>query len=238
MADPEHMFADTPEGLLKILGKGKRSHHVTPENSAHTQPAKKAKLSSTTSSLAASYIRTDSTAIPNPPHPLASSYDITSMSINSSTKMGKKVTQVLQILSDYPAIPPRKPKVVQLHSKASAASKMITIAEIAKREIVTGGGKWFQYNTVEEVMVEQKETQKKGQDKDKRRNTQKKVVDEEDEDANEDERVGDVSEEDAFETMKTPFERSIEGKPKVRGIPVMTLYLSRIKIDSLRKEYG
>jgi hypothetical protein len=38
--------------------------------------------------------------------------------------------------------------------------------------------------------------------------------------------------------MKTPFERAIEGRPKIRSVPVMTLYLSSVRVDSLRKLHG
>jgi hypothetical protein len=42
----------------------------------------------------------------------------------------------------------------------------------------------------------------------------------------------------AFETMKTPFERANEEKAKVRAVPNMSLYLARVRIDSLRKAYA
>ncbi|TVY33503.1 hypothetical protein LOCC1_G006649, partial [Lachnellula occidentalis] len=45
-------------------------------------------------------------------------------------------------------------------------------------------------------------------------------------------------EEESFETMKTPFERAIEGKSKVRAVPGMTTYLSRVRIERLGKKYG
>lgn len=54
-----------------------------------------------------------------------------------------------------------------------------------------------------------------------------------------DEEEGQDGEEgDRFEVMKTPFERSIEGKVKIREAPVMTLYISRVRVDSLRRAYG
>lgn len=152
---------------------------------------------------------------------LNTTHDVTSINIISSTHIQKKVTQTLALLSEYPPI--AKPKVVLLHAKAPIASKLITIAEIAKREIAKSGGKWFQYNKVEEVMVERKETLKKGGEK---LEEEKAPESEEDDETT------------TFETMKTPFERVIEGKPKVRGLPVMTLYLSRVRIASLRKAYG
>jgi len=96
----------------------------------------------------------------------------------------------------------------------------VTVVEIVKREIRATGGKWFQYNVVGALREERTRT---GDD-------EKKGVKDEDE--------AEDGAEEAFETMKTPFERSIEGTPKIRAIPTLTIYLSRIRIDTLRREYG
>lgn len=50
----------------------------------------------------------------------------------------------------------------------------------------------------------------------------------------------DGEEEEGFEVMKTPFERVLEeeDRPKVRCMPTLTLYLSRVRIESLKKLYG
>ncbi|KAE9377987.1 hypothetical protein N431DRAFT_329171 [Stipitochalara longipes BDJ] len=160
---------------------------------------------------------------------LEDTHDVASMSIISSSKVEQKVTRALQILSEYPAVPPAKPKVVMLHSKAAVASKMITIAEITKREIVNNGGKWYQYNKLGQVIGERKDKEL-GARKEKSAGEDVSMV------KNGDEEAENASEEE-FETMRTPFERAIEGKPKVRAIPVMTLYLSRVRIDSLRKDH-
>ncbi|EHL00054.1 hypothetical protein M7I_4136 [Glarea lozoyensis 74030] len=52
------------------------------------------------------------------------------------------------------------------------------------------------------------------------------------------EKSEDGEEEDSFEVMKTPFERAVEGTLKIRAMPVMATYLSRVRIESLRKKYG
>lgn len=93
------------------------------------------------------------------------------------------------------------------------ASKLITVVEIAKREIAGGGGKWYQYNVVERSL-EERERESGG------------------------EAVEEDGEEESFETMKTPFERAIEGTKVVRAVPGMTTYLARVRIEGLRKEYG
>ncbi|PMD27446.1 hypothetical protein NA56DRAFT_590873 [Hyaloscypha hepaticicola] len=160
---------------------------------------------------------------------LENTHNITTMSIISSSHIQQKVTRALDILSEYPAVPPAKPKVVMLYSKAAVASKMITIAEIVKREIAKAGGKWYQYNKLNKVVEEKVE--KAGSAK-KEKSTSGNVPMAE----NGDDGSGKESEEE-FETMKTPFERAIEGKPKIRAIPVMTIYLSRVRIDSLRRDH-
>jgi len=151
------------------------------------------------------------------------------MSIISSSKIEQKVTRALQILSEYRAIPPAKPKVVMFQSKAAVASKLISIAEITKREIVKNGGKWYQYNKLGQVIDERKDNEGAAR-KEKSAGEDVSMADNGDNDA------GNASEEE-FETMKTPFERAIEGKPKVKAIPLMMLYISRVRVDTLRKDH-
>ncbi len=159
---------------------------------------------------------------------LENTHGVTTMSIISSSHIQQKVTRVLDILSEYPAVPPAKPQVVMLYSKAAVASKMITIAEIVKREIEKAGGKWYQYNKLNKVVEEK--VQRAGSAKKEKSTTGDVSMAE-----NGDDGAGKESEEE-FETMKTPFERAIEGKPKVRAIPIMTVYLSRVRIGRLRKD--
>ena len=176
---------------------------------------------------------TDSTGAHSVPNELESEYEFTTINVISSSHVQQKVTQALGILSVYPVIPPAKPAVVMLYSKAPVAAKLITIAEITKREIGQNGGKWFQYNKLDSV-VEEKEVNSKGEKGEKVNAESPKdpsVMEADEEEEPE-------SEGEAFETMKTPFERAIEGRPKIRSVPVMTLYLSRVRVDSLRKLYG
>lgn len=146
----------------------------------------------------------------------------------------------------YPApeVMREKPPVVVLSSKAKVAAKMISVVEIVKREIAKeeGGGKWWAYCAVREEVVEvvREKERKDGKGKGKgigiegegvggREDGDEDVPDTED---------GDDNIEEAFEVMKTPFERSLEGKPKVRAMPVMVIYLARVKIEELSRIYG
>ena len=178
----------------------------------------------------ATQLNTTTTSEPlNPPslHHLESTHDITSMHIISSSHIQQKVTRALEVLSVWPTPQNEKPKVVKLHAKAGVASKLVSIAEISKREVGKEGGKWFQYNKVEPVMVGQKQKVGKGKE-------------EKGDGVGEKDDIGEESGEEstAFETMKTPWERANEGKPKMRAVPVITVFLSRVRIDGLRKAFG
>jgi hypothetical protein len=165
---------------------------------------------------------------------LTNTHDVTTINIISSTHIQQKVMRTLETLSVYPPPPDKKPRAVMLHAKAHYASKMITIAEIVKRETAKDGGKWFQYNKVDGVMMDYKESVKKRRGKEK----EDKNKDEQDAEGGEGGEAESEEETTAFETMKKPFERANEGNPKMRAVPFMTIYLSRIRIDGLKKAYG
>jgi hypothetical protein len=95
------------------------------------------------------------------------------------------------------------------------------------------GEKWYQYNKVEQVLVERKE-----EGKDLRENNEKGKEEEGGTVGLDNKEEEDEEEEEAFETMKTPFERANEGTAKVRAVPVMTIYLTHARIDELKKAYG
>jgi len=156
---------------------------------------------------------------------LETTHTITSMNIISSSHIQQKVTRILEILATFSFVPGSKPNIILLTSKASVASKMISIAEIAKRELAQKGNKWFQYNVIEARTVEQPVLpgNNKGGFWDPKKDVDAMEIEED---------------ESAFEPMKTPFERAIEGRPKVRAIPSMSIYLSRVRVESLKKTYG
>lgn len=155
-----------------------------------------------------------------PPVDITPSHQTTHISILSSSKIQKKVKSTLSILSTFSFSDP-SPHVVLLSARSNAVNKLIGIAEIVKRELAKNGKKWYQYNVLAglENIVPRKtevEEEEKGED-----------VEMEDD-------------EEAFETMKTPFERALdaEGRPKIKCIATVTLYLSRVRIESLKRTYG
>ncbi|KAH7350845.1 hypothetical protein BKA65DRAFT_245923 [Rhexocercosporidium sp. MPI-PUGE-AT-0058] len=181
-------------------------------------------------------------ALPIPIFPgLENTYAVTTMSIISSSHITKKVSRILEVLSSSKSEQEKgkgkgKENVVMMYAKAPVVSKVVSVAEIVKREIGKEGGKWFSYCVVGEVVGERGDVAGGDGKGGRKRNTRGK---EDEENLVEEEGEG-SDEEEAFEVMKTPFERALEseGKPKVRAMPVMSLYLSRSRIEGLRMAYG
>ncbi|KAI1814027.1 hypothetical protein GGS20DRAFT_585950 [Poronia punctata] len=172
--------------------------------------------------------------------------DIQPLSVISSTKIRKRVSAVLRHLALAPPDTPireetsstaePKSKVSLLRAKACDVGKLVSIAEIAKREIerdvwVRGEGqdgedtgRWFQYIALGEdiLRVDRDDGQAAVQDTLLR-----------DHDTDEEFKGN-----GQFELMKTPFERAVEGKPALRGVPVMCLFLSTSSIEELKRCYG
>ena len=138
-----------------------------------------------------------------------------------------------------------RPCIVRLHASAKAASKLISVVEIVKRELLrTCRMSCFQYSAVEGVMKEQQQQAmvKEGVKKKQKKNKEGGVEDGEgaDENGNENEAEGEIEEEEneGFEMMKTPFERSIEGVKKVRAVPMLMVWLSRERVEGLARKFG
>lgn len=195
-----------------------------------------------------------------------SKYDVQTHSVISSSKIQKKVTSVLRHLqpATTPVNPPR-PRVSVLRARAADAGKLISIAEIAKREMLKssgerqGPGRWYQYIALgSETKEMDRDDQSRGssaalkegktaiEDTIFGRQARGQSADPEMAGANDDEQQQQQEKEqdeddkgdDDFEEMKTPFERAIEGTSKIRVVPVMSLFLSPVPIDEIRRRYG
>ncbi|OTA84634.1 hypothetical protein M434DRAFT_170482 [Hypoxylon sp. CO27-5] len=146
-----------------------------------------------------------------------SKYEIQVHSIISSSKIQKKVVSVLQHLTSSTT---KKTTISILRAKAPDTGKLVSIAEIAKRELekrVEDGCVWFQYIALGEELKEIP------------RGEGNTIIEE---------TKLDGSDEDDFEVMKTPFQRAIEGQPRLRAVPIMSLFLCRASIEELKKRYG
>ncbi|RYO78530.1 hypothetical protein DL766_002081 [Monosporascus sp. MC13-8B] len=164
---------------------------------------------------------------------LEDKYHVQFHSVLSSSKIQKRVAAVLQHIgptgSSKAITSTTKPRISILRARAADAGKLITIAEITKRELEERGGEsaertWFQYIALGEEI------------KEKQRGESKSIVEETVLGGFATDEEGDGSGD--FETMKTPLERAIEGRPLVRGTAIMSLFLSRISVDELKKRYG
>jgi hypothetical protein len=97
------------------------------------------------------------------------------------------------------------------------ANKLISIVEIAKRDLEAKGVKVFQYNALSSEIVEiERKPRPKG--------VGAAPAAEE----------GDASEDEAFQTMGA----GEEGGLKKRAVPVMTTYLTTQPVKALRTEFG
>jgi len=193
-------------------------------------------------------------------------HDVQIQSVISSSKMQKKVSAVLRHLQDPE--PPAETaqqqptRIIVLRAKAADAGKLVSIVEIAKREIEkehsTPGddsrGVWYQYITLGEELEQRERTKATtgrplSRDGARRGEGATTVIEETVFDkTNHHSATGDVDPEneeeeddddDDFEIMKTRFERAIEGTPLVRGTPIMSMFLSRKPLGhEMRKRFG
>ncbi|KAH8670810.1 hypothetical protein BX600DRAFT_433965 [Xylariales sp. PMI_506] len=170
--------------------------------------------------------------------------DVQVHSVISSSKIQKKVASVLRHLngdsSDRSTLA-TKPRVSILRARAADVGKLISIAEIAKREIEkhhsnrsedepnrTVAGRWFQYialgsETTEtpkivEAIAPRSSNDKCGSGGD-----------------GEDDEHGGTAE---FEVMQTPFERALQRRPQKHAVAVMNLFLALVPVEELRKRFG
>lgn len=172
---------------------------------------------------------------------LSEQYNLTSLNILTSTKMHTKVTQVLDIFRQFPLDAKTRDHLVLLRARPKACVKLISIVEIIKREVSqVMQGKWFQYTVLDQVLEEKLSTSKNVTPLPKSQAVGGDSCDNNDQHAKNisDCNTSDNEEESAFETMKTPFERAIFGAPKKRVQPILNIYLSRTRIENLRKTHG
>ena len=184
-------------------------------------------------------------------------YDFVTMSIVSSARIEQKVRSLLSHLARFSfADPKAKPGVVILHAKASVAGKMISVIEIAKRNIEKERGKWWQYSSVHGEITELKEKMTKAP------HSRKTLLEWEKEQKDGAEGgTGEVQEvtkesttahephpaeeEDAFETMGQGDPNNgvisieeTEPRKKLRSVPIMTVYMSRVPLAELKQAFG
>ncbi|KAK0365322.1 hypothetical protein LTR91_014349 [Friedmanniomyces endolithicus] len=150
---------------------------------------------------------------------LAQKYQVMKHRIISSTQIATRTTTIVSRLTQ-PATDGEKPAIVCLTAEARVASKLISVVEIAKRDLVSKGVKCFQYNALSSRVGEvPRERKEKGGGSEANQPG--------DDDGADGEGDGD------FQTMPDPM-----GVTKKRNTPVMTIYLSSVAVRELRVAYG
>lgn len=175
------------------------------------------------------------TTLPMQPHEeilqeLKGKYSIATTSVIASTKINKKVTQVLSHLGHVDLFSQSSvPGVMMVHARANDANKMVTVMEIAKRQMNQAGQPWYQYNRVYEVADgrgSRANAAGRGADQTVIENT---VLEGGDADEDDDD--------DAFEPVETTFERAIREKPAEESkTTYMSIFLSRVPMPELQSK--
>lgn len=148
---------------------------------------------------------------------LLAKHELVKLSVRSSTQISSRTAAIRSRLTAEHQ-PSEKPVVVSLTARAAVASKLISIVEIAKRDLVSKGVKIYQYNALTSEMLDiAREPKKKATGSD---GPVKEGAENDDSD-------------DAFETMGAPTDAT-----KRRDAPVMTIYLSTMPVKELKAAYG
>lgn len=155
---------------------------------------------------------------------LAEHHEIIHISCQSNTQISAKATKIISALSapkedtitENPTT--KKPALIILVAQSRWANKLISIVEIAKRDLEAKGIKVFQYNALSSEIVEvERKPRPKGV------GAAAPAADD-----------GNASEDEAFQTMGA----GEEGGVKKRAVPVMTTYLTTQSVKALRTEFG
>lgn len=145
-----------------------------------------------------------------------------------------------------------KPTIVVLSSVAKFAGRLIAIVEGAKAQIAADKDKWFQYNELHGVIVPKKPKVEKRigggktlrewdeEQKSKAKTNEATKATEVTRDGKED--AMDVDE-DIFQTMVRRKSEDLQLAPgpetdKIRHMPVITVFIARLRVPELAKLYG
>ena len=202
---------------------------------------------------------TSSATLPSRLKHLTSKYSFAQMTVKSGVKIEKKVRTLIEFMSRFSYLDPSiKPGIVALRADSASVNKLISVVEIAKREIeaIERGGKWWQYNELDSEVKEISRNQIKknvkakvgkqhlngkggrisnGADvglaanvgrKSANLTTATEKMDLEDEDDGE-----------VFETMPEPHDGSNASDTKLRNVPILTIYMSRVPVPEMKVEF-
>jgi hypothetical protein len=83
---------------------------------------------------------------------LSAKYTVLQLSVISSSSISNRTTSLISHIKSTPE--DSKPAVVALHAKAPVVNKLISIIEIAKRDLKDNGQKVYQYNALGSELVQ------------------------------------------------------------------------------------
>ncbi len=199
------------------------------------------------------------TSLPAALQKVESSYAIIPMKVTNSSRIRKKVTTTLSLLDTDSSrqdvekgteAEAEKPVAVLLSARGPVASKLISVVEIAKRELDRRGLSWYQYSGVHGQIEEVKKSGRrdptgarggskvdKGATEDTHGNGDSHHLDEKNDEQEEDD--GSRDEEAAFEKMEDLSRRAEGDKTvQIRNIAILTVCLSRVRIPELSTPFG
>lgn len=152
-------------------------------------------------------------------------FDIKTLSVMPSTSINKHVDRALEHLGRFnPWDQAVLPGVVLLCAKSAASSKLITISELIRRRIGESEQKWFQYNVLNEMIVE--EPMITAGEPSVVEDTYMAVEGDDEE----------VAENEYFETRQPTIHEQAVQPAKVRYKSHLTVLLSRVPLDDLKTE--
>ncbi|KAL8639980.1 MAG: hypothetical protein Q9228_003051 [Teloschistes exilis] len=186
---------------------------------------------------------------------LGSQYHFSTINVMSSSKIQQKVKALLaRVENPKLASATSKAEVVILEAKAAVVSKMISIVEIAKAQITTRNGEWYQYSSLRAELLPYKTKPKKEPSRGLQASTSRANEQDASRESstrsqppapktttNETRVEGDDSEDDeaAFETFQNHLTAIDDVKvDKVRTTPIMTIYFSGVLISGLKDLLG
>nr|OQO18935.1 hypothetical protein B0A51_12725 [Rachicladosporium sp. CCFEE 5018] len=149
---------------------------------------------------------------------LESKYALARMRVRSGTQVSTRTTQVISKLTS-PTPEAASPAIVVLQASNRDANKLITVTEIAKRDVLLKGIKVFQYTSLSSLMID---VERKPAPKPPTANAAG-------------DGDGEVSD-DAFQTTGEAYIKSLG--PKKRAVPVLTVYLAARPVKELKAEFG
>jgi hypothetical protein len=153
-------------------------------------------------------------------------YTVKTMSVMSSTSISKHVDRALEHLGRFSAWDQTVlPGVVLLCAKSAASGKLITISELIRRRIGESEQKWFQYNVLKEVVVE--EPAPEPEEPSVVEDTYMAAAEKETEESADDE---------YFETRQPTIHEQAVQPAKVKYKAHLSVLLSRVPLDELKTE--